>query len=96
MEKDMDETKTAQQTSGQLTDTGPMPLDVLQAQLTLQERSALDAMQQLRRDLAEKAADTSVRWLEHMVGRLRDLETQLHVVRFCQGTLQQQPADMLL
>jgi hypothetical protein len=49
------EANTVQQVPGQLVDTGPMPLDVLEAEMTLQLRGAIDLETQLREQLATMA-----------------------------------------
>lgn len=86
-EKDMDgsqdavQQNTVQQVPGELVDTGPMPLDVLLARMTLLERELLDRMVSLRQQLAEGAQNQPPRRLAQLVESLQLVEQRVEMVR---------------
>lgn len=79
----MDEDAVRQNTEvpGQVIDTGPLPIDVLQARMTLLERETLDRMEQVREDLARAAAQSSPGRLMQWVEALVRLEARLDALR---------------
>lgn len=81
----MDEANTVQQAPGQMIDTGPLPLEVLQARMTLLERELMDRMDQLRLQLTAGALEASPRRLAQMADQLQAVEQRLEMVRQLRG-----------
>lgn len=79
------EQNTVQQVPGQLVDTGPMPLEVLQARMTLLERELMDRMDHLRTELQRVALEASPRRLAQTVDALQAAEQRLQMVRQLRG-----------
>lgn len=81
MEKDMDEANGAQQVPAQMVDTGPLPIDVLEAEMTLELRHAMDSEEQLRQQLALQAPTGHPQALMHTVLLLSGTREQITQLR---------------
>lgn len=78
----MDENPNAvQQVPGVEVDTGPQPIDVLEARMTLLERDLMDRMDQLRTDLQRAALESTPARLQQWVDSLQLTEARLQQVR---------------
>jgi hypothetical protein len=81
-EMNMDgQTNQAQEVPGVLVDTGPTPLDVLEARMTLAERVLLDRERVLRQNLQEMTAEGSPAHLAQLTESLRLVEARLQQLR---------------
>lgn len=85
-ETDMDGAQNqVQEIPGQLVDTGPTEQDVLQARMVLAERELRDRLQELRRQLAMEAPDSSCARLAQVTGHLVNVEQRLVQLRQLRG-----------
>jgi hypothetical protein len=75
------QTNGAQQAPGVAVDTGPTPLDVLEARMTLQERELMNRMEQMRVQLAQAAANEPPHRITHLAQSLELLNARLDLVR---------------
>jgi hypothetical protein len=88
------QTNQAQEVPGQMVDTGPLAIDVLEAHLVLQLRESMDRKTRLRQELEAYATEWPVQRIVQHAMHLQLTEDRVMETRALLSLVRQPPAEL--